>query len=283
MNSKNAGPVEPGVLWLNARHVTVPGDLKTPHAEPVFRVERGEFPYWLVLMLLILGLFAYLTFLDPNYARARRAILPGLTITIRATLIAFVIAVVIGLIAGLGRIARNRIVRTLATTYIEFIRGVPMLVLIFAVALVIVPLLSEALGITNRLPQEMRAIIALALIYGGYIAEVFRAGVESVHSGQMEASRSLGMTHASSMRHVVLPQAVRNVLPALGNDFISMLKDSSLLSVLGVTEITQEARLFANSTFQFREGFLVLTFLYLFMTLVLSLLVAWMGRRLKRG
>lgn len=273
----------PGALWLNAPHVAVPGDLETPHAEAVFRTERGEFPFWLVLMVVILGLFGYLTFFDPNYSGARRAILPGLTITVRATLIAFAIAVVIGLIAGLGRIARNSLVRTLATTYIEFIRGVPMLVLIFAVALVIVPLLSEALGISNRLPQELRAIIALALIYGGYIAEVFRAGVESVHSGQMEASRSLGMTHASSMRHVVLPQAVRNVLPALGNDFISMLKDSSLLSVLGVTEITQEARLFSNSTFEFREGFLVLTFLYLSMTLVLSLLVGWLGRRLKRG
>jgi len=245
--------------------------------------ERGEFPYWLVLMLLIIGLFAYLTFFDPTYVGARRAILPGLGITIRATLIAFVIALVIGLIAGLGRIARNSVVRTLATTYVEFIRGVPMLVLIFAVALVIVPLLADALGFSNRLPQEVRAIIALALIYGGYIAEVFRAGVESVHPGQLEASRSLGMPHSSAMRHVVIPQAVRNVLPALGNDFISMLKDSSLLSVPGVTEITQQARIFASSTFQFREGFLVLTFLYLTMTLVLSLLVAWLGRRLKRG
>lgn len=244
---------------------------------------KGEFPYWLVLMLVIIGFFAYLTFFDPSYRGARRAILPGLVITIRATLIAFVIALIIGLVAGLGRIARNSVVRTLATTYVEFIRGVPMLVLIFVVALVIVPLLAESLGMTNRLPQEARAITALALIYGGYIAEVFRAGVESVHPGQLEASRSLGMPHSSSMRHVILPQAVRNVLPALGNDFISMLKDSSLLSVLGVTEITQEARLFANSTFQFREGFLVLTFLYLTMTLVLSLLVAWLGRRLKRG
>lgn len=246
-------------------------------------MEKGQFPYWLPLLVLIIGWMAYLTFFSPQYARARSAILPGLTITIRATLFAFAIAVIIGLIAGLGRIANNSIARTIATTYIEFIRGVPMLVLIFAVALVIVPLVSEALGITNRLPQELRAIIALALIYGGYIAEVFRAGIESVHPGQMEASRSLGMTRSSAMRFVVLPQAVRNVLPALGNDFISMLKDSSLLSVLGVTEITQEARLFSNSTFQFREGFLVLTFLYLVMTLCLSLLVGWLGRRLERG
>lgn len=245
--------------------------------------ERGEFPYWLILLLLVLGVFAYLTFFDPDYSGARNAILPGLVITIRSTLLAFGLALVIGLIAGLGRIARNTVVRTLATAYIEFIRGVPILVLIFAVALVIAPLIFELFGMTNRAPQEIRAIVALALIYGGYIAEVFRAGVESVPPGQLEASRSLGMPHATSMRHVILPQAIRNVLPALGNDFISMLKDSSLLSVLGVVEITQEARLYSNSTFEFREGFLVLTFLYLTMTLALSLLVAWLARRLKRG
>jgi polar amino acid transport system permease protein len=254
-----------------------------PQGEPAFRIERGRFPYWLVVLALIIGYMGYLSFLDPQYSRARSAIVPGLVITIRATLLAFALAVVIGLIAGLGRIANNSVVRTIATTYVEFIRGVPILVLIFAVALVIVPLVYDALGIPNRLPPEMRAIVALALIYGGYIAEVFRAGVESIPPGQMEASRSLGMTKGKAMRFVVLPQAVRNVLPALGNDFVSMLKDSSLLSVLGVEEITQEARLFSNSTFQFREGFLVLTFLYLTMTLVLSLLVGWLGRRLERG
>ena len=258
-------------------------DREDPHVEPAFRIERGRFPYWLVLLVLILGYMGYLTFFDPQYARARTAIVPGLVITIRATLLAFVLALIIGLVPGLSRIANNTVIRTLATTYVEFIRGVPILVLIFVVALVVVPLVYDALGIPNRLPQEMRATIALALIYGGYVAEVFRAGVESISPGQMEASRSLGMTKGKAMRFVVLPQAVRNVLPALGNDFISMLKDSSLLSVLGVVEITQETRLFSNSTFQFREGFLVLTFLYLTMTLVLSLLVGWLGRRLERG
>lgn len=263
--------------------MAIPGQKDNPHAEIPFRIERGRFPYWLLLLVLIIGYMGYLTFFAPQYEGARTAIVPGLITTIRATLIAFGLAIVIGLIAGLGRVAHNSVARTLATTYIEFIRGVPMLVLIFAVALVIVPLLTEAAGIPNRLPQELRAIIALALIYGGYIAEVFRAGVESIPPGQMEASRSLGMTQSSAMRFVVLPQAVRNVLPALGNDFISMLKDSSLLSVLGVTEITQQARIYSNSTFQFREGFLVLTFLYLVMTLCLSLLVGWLGRRLERG
>jgi len=243
----------------------------------------GEFPYWLVVLLLFIGYLGYLTFFDPTYAGGRRAIIPGIFITLRATLGGFFAAVVLGLVAGLGRISRNTMIRTLSTTYIEFIRGVPILVLIFTIALVIVPPLWDALGIPRRPSAEIRAMAALALIYGGYIAEVFRAGVESIPKGQMEASRSLGLTHAKSMRYIVLPQAVRNVLPALGNDFIAMLKDSSLLSVLGVRELTQQARLFANATFEFREGFLVLTFLYLTMTVSLSLLVQWYARRLERG
>lgn len=244
---------------------------------------RGEFPYWLVLVFLILGVLGYFTFFSSAYAGARGAILPGLAITIRATVIGFGAAVSIGLLAGLGRISRNVVLRTLSTTYIEFIRGVPILVLIFTVALLVVPDVWDALGLQSRPSSEIRAASALAIIYGGYIAEVFRAGVESLPPGQMEASRSLGMTHGQSMRFIVLPQAVRNVLPALGNDFIAMLKDSSLLSVLGVREITQQARLYSNATFEFREGFTVLTFFYLAMTLSLSLLVQWYARRLARA
>ena len=100
-----------------------------------------------------------------------------------------------------------------------------------------------------------RAIVALALIYGAFLAEVFRAGIESVGRGQMEAGRSLGMSHVQVMRHIILPQAIRNVLPALGNDFIAMLKDSSLVSVLGVRDLTQVSRLYASTTFQYQETF----------------------------
>jgi len=247
------------------------------------RSRLEEFPYWLILLLLIIGFLGYLTFFSSAYAGARSAILPGLGITIRATLIGFAAAVTIGLLAGLGRISHNLVLRTISTTYIEFIRGVPILVLIFTIALLLVPPLWDGLGLRSRPPAEIRAAAALAIIYGGYIAEVFRAGVESLPPGQMEASRSLGMTHGQSMRSIILPQAVRNVLPALGNDFIAMLKDSSLLSVLGVREITQQARLYSNATFEFREGFLVLTFFYLTMTLSLSLLVQWYARRLARA
>jgi polar amino acid transport system permease protein len=245
-------------------------------------IRAGEFPWWLVGLIAIIAYLGYLTFFSPTYEGAKEAVLRGIPITIRATLIAFGVALVLGLIAGLGRISRNLVIRNLATLYVEFIRGVPMLVLIFTVALVLIPPISDALGIENRLSNEWRAIIALALIYGGYIAEVFRAGIESVGVGQTEAGRSLGMTRGQTMRTIVLPQAVRNILPALGNDFIAMFKDSSLLSVLSVFEITYLARRHANNAFEFREAFLVTTFLYLTGTLLLSLSVNWYARRLQR-
>jgi polar amino acid transport system permease protein len=246
-------------------------------------IRQGEFPWWLVGLVVFILYLGYLTFFSPTYTGAKNAVLRGIPITIRATLIAFGLALLIGLIAGLGRISRNVVIKNTATLYIEFIRGVPILVLIFVVALVLIPPISDALGIENRLSNEWRAIIALALIYGGYIAEVFRAGIESVSPGQTEAGRSLGMTRRQTMGNIVLPQAVRNILPALGNDFIAMFKDSSLLSVLSVFEVTYLARRHANNSFEFREAFLVTTFIYLTGTLILSLTVNWYARRLQRS
>jgi len=173
------------------------------------------------------------------------------------------------------------VIRNVAVTYIEFIRGVPTLVLIFTTAFVIVPLFTDALGLPNRsIDMRWRAIIALAVIYGAFLAEIFRAGIESIGRGQMEAARSLGMTYGQAMRYIILPQAIRNISPALGNDFIAMLKDSSLVSVLAIREITQLGRLHAGSTFRFRESYLVVTVLYLSMTIILSLLLRWYERRL---
>ena len=208
-------------------------------------------------------------------------LLQGLWMTIYVTLVAFVIALVLGLLAGLGRISHNMVIRNIATTYIEFIRGVPTLVLIFTLAFVIVPALTDVLGIDNRsIKNDWRAIIALSTIYGAFLAEIFRAGIESIPKGQMEAARSLGMTYGQAMRVIILPQAIRNISPALGNDFIAMLKDSSLVSVLAVRDLTQMARLYAGSSFRFRESYLVLTFFYLTLTIMLSLLLRWFEKRM---
>jgi polar amino acid transport system permease protein len=238
-------------------------------------------PWWLLAIFVFLVVMAVLIVSTPEYRETFEFVVPGVTLTLRITLIAYAIALVLGLFAGLGRIAKNVVVRNIATTYVEFIRGVPTLVLIFTTAFVIVPAAAEAMQFENAtVSMEWRAIAALALIYGAFLAEIFRAGIESIASGQMEAARSLGMTYRQAMTYIILPQAIRNVSPALGNDFIAMLKDSSLVSVLAVREVTQRGRLYAGSTFRFRESYLVVTFLYLSMTIALSLLLRWYERRI---
>jgi polar amino acid transport system permease protein len=130
--------------------------------------------------------------------------------------------------------------------------------------------------------MNVRAVVALAVTYGAFLAEIFRAGIQSIGRGQTEAARSLGMSYAQAMRYVILPQAIRNVLPALGNDFVAMVKDSSLVSVLAVRDITQVARLYAGSTFRFREAYVTLSVLYLTMTVALSMVVQFVERRLRQ-
>lgn len=245
------------------------------------RSDVRTFPWWLVAFVGILGWMGVLVATNDDYNAAWHFVIPGIGTTISATLVGFAIALVIGLIAGFGRIARNPVASNLAQLYVEFVRGVPILVLIFTISYVIVPQVASALGFDNKsVTFFVRAVSALALIYGAYLAEVFRAGIESVPRGQIEAGRSLGMSHWQTMRLIVLPQAVRNMIPALGNDLIAMLKDSSLLSVLGINELTQNARLYASSSFQFRPTYFVLTLLYASMTLVLSLLLRWYRSRL---
>lgn len=271
--------------------------------DPNGRFNARAFPWWLVAIIGFLALMFLLILTDPDYNRAYNFIKgqfggisgfqagglagfigTGITVTIYITLVAFGFALMIGLLAGLGRVNNNVFIRNIAITYIEFIRGVPTLVLIFTVAFVIVPSAADFLGISGQsISTSARGIIALAVIYGAFLAEVFRAGIESVPPGQTEAARSLGLNGRQAMRHVVLPQAIRNVLPALGNDFIAMLKDSSLISVLAVRDITQMARLHAGSTFRFRESYLVLTFLYLSMTIALSLFLRWYEKRLRQN
>lgn len=260
----------------------------------------AEFPWWVVALLFI-GVWAFAAILNrDNFREAFEFILIGIRITIETTLYSYSIALIIGLIAGLGRISKNVVFRNLATLYVELIRGVPILVLIFFIALVLVPSAVDAIqafGISlsedgvpiigdllaqvdnSLFSMNQRAIIALSVTYGAFMAEVFRAGIQSIGRGQMEAARSLGMSYGQSMRYIILPQAIRNVLPALGNDFIAMVKDSSLVSVLAVRDITQVARLYAGRTFRFREAYSVLATLYLSMTLILSFFVRLIEKR----
>ena len=261
-----------------------------------------DLPWWFFAIVLIAVYVFFIISTNENYNATFNFIKQGLAITVKTTLIAYAFAILFGLLAGLGRISKNLFLNNLSRLYVELIRGIPILVLIFFIALVGVPVLVDFLNnigfwlsergvdflgkvftaVTNQdISMNSRAIIALAFTYGAYLAEIFRAGIQSIARGQMEAARSLGMSYGQSMRYVILPQAVRNVLPALGNDFVAMVKDSSLVSVLAVRDITQVSRLYAGTTFRFREAYIILAVLYLTMTVILSLGVQLLERRLK--
>lgn len=193
----------------------------------------------------------------------------------------FVVALVLGLGLGLARVSRNTLVKNAAATYIEFVRGIPMLVFLFVIALVLVPDFASLVDMESRsINQAVRGSVALSLFYAAFIAEVFRAGIQSVPQEQPEAGRALGLRDHQIMRRIVLPQAVRNMLPALGNDLISLMKDTSLVSVLAVREVTQMARLYSGSTFRFRESFFILVVIYVVLTLALSLILRWYEKKI---
>ncbi len=277
----------------------------------------GGWPWWLLLVL-VAGVYIVYSILtnqitndafwfilgQPREVSSLADLaLAGILLTIFITVVAYSFAIVVGLIVGLGRASQNVIFNNLASFYVEVIRGIPMLVVIMATAFVLTPafvelvnavgqaLLDAGLGIgagmaglsTRNIDVTWRGIAALGLGYGAFSAEIFRAGIESIEKGQMEAARALGMSYFQAMRYIILPQAIRRVLPALGNDFVAMLKDSSLVSVLGVREMFQLNRLYINSTFNYVQGFAVLSFLYLSMTILLSRLVRLMERRMASG
>ena len=244
----------------------------------IFNVENS----WVFIMLVLITWMVYTIISGDEYIKAFNFIIPGIRITFGATFVSFLIALILGLFLGIGRISDNKFLSTISRTYIEFVRGIPILILIFTMAFVVVVDAAEFLNINNgNVPMIIRAIIALSVFYGAYIAEVFRAGIESVPVGQREGGASLGLSERQVMRHIVLPQAFRNMLPALGNDFISMMKDSSLLSVLAVQDLTYKGRLYSGSTFRFQETYLVLTVLYLCITLLLSGLQRRLERKLE--
>ncbi len=260
---------------------SAPEVMEPIHVEVPKRLTWRTFPYWLAGIVLFLVGIGYLIVTGIQFRRAFDFLLVGLKLTLYVTFGAFIVGMFLGLVAAVGRLSRNVFANNLARFYIEFIRGVPMLVLLVTFAIVVVPDVIDAIGISRRFfDLTHRAIIALGTVYGAFLAEVFRAGIQSIPYGQTEAARSLGMSRRQAMRHIVLPQAIRNILPALGNDFIALLKDSSLVSILAVRELAQMAKLYSGNSFRFRETYLVVTFFYLSMTVLLSLLVQWYGRRI---
>lgn len=275
---------------------TMPAPRRRPLLAALDRV-----PWWLLVAILLGVLLLWAIVADQSYNVIFTAVSQGIWTTIWVTLVSFVGAVALGLVIGLMRISKNRLLYEASTFYVEIIRGVPMLVLLYYIAFVGAPqfvaainwvgmqLSNAGLSLLGQPLQDFtvrtmgftpRSILALIIAYSAFLSEIFRAGIQSIERGQVEAALSLGMSRWQAMRHIVLPQAVRRVLPPLGNDFIAMLKDSSLVSVLGVQDITQMGKVYAASTFMFFETYNVVAFLYLVMTIALTLFVRWLERKM---
>jgi len=217
-----------------------------------------------------------------TYKKWRIGILmEGLWLTLKVSIIAIVFGILIGLFVGIARISSNPALKWSAITYIEFIRGSPLLVQIFIWYFVLGTLLNNILvreGI-GQIPTLWFGVAALACFAGAYVAEMVRAGIQSIHFGQIEAAKSLGMTYVQSMRYIILPQALRRILPPLAGQFISLIKDSSLLGLIAIRELTKATREVITTSLQPFELWFVCAILYLVLTFSLSMFVQYLERR----
>lgn len=199
-------------------------------------------------------------------------LLAGLWTTLWISAVASIFGMIIGLVTGLCRVSNNPTLRSLSITYIELIRGTPLLVQIF--------IFYFFLGTVLDISRIVAGVSALAIFAGAYVAEIIRAGIQSIPKGQMEAARSLGMNVPQAMVYIILPQAFKRTLPPLAGQFISLIKDSSLVSIIAITDLTKSGREVITSTFATFEIWFVVAFLYLMLTSVLSQVIAWVERRL---
>jgi polar amino acid transport system permease protein/polar amino acid transport system substrate-binding protein len=193
---------------------------------------------------------------------------------LEVTVISLLIALMIGLVAGLMNTSRSKLLRGIAVSYIDVIRGTPLLVQIFIIYFGI------PYALDFKMHEMVAGIVAISLNAGAYMAEIFRAGIQSIDKGQMEAARSLGLTHAQAMRLVILPQAVRRMIPAFVNQSIVSLKDTSLLTVIGIRELTNSGEIIISGNFRFFEVWMVVAFFYFIFIHALTLFSRYLEKRM---
>lgn len=266
--------------------------MASPHAP------SEDFPWWLAAATAIGVFLAILIATNGLYTQVFTVVSKGVLITIFVTLVAFALASAFGLLLAVMGLSGSLVMRQIARFYVEVIRGVPILVLLFYIAFVAAPAivlawnflatplreagLMEALQVRD-FSLLWRAIIALTIGYSAFISEVFRAGILSVEKGQIEAAKALGLSRWQRFRLIIMPQAIRTILPPLGNDFVAMVKDSSLVSVLGVADITQMGKVYASGSFRFFETYSIVAYVYLILTIGLSLMLRRLEARLRRA
>lgn len=266
-------------------------------------------PYWLIFLVIVGILLAISIITDPIYSRIFDQLRAGILMTIFVSAASYAIALLLAIMVGIVRSnpptppqtsetawkAMARVFRiliyNLCTIYVSVMRGIPVLIVLLVTAFIIVPALRALIndtvvvglrGLSNdpdipdliwRGSSAPSAIMALAITYGAYMSETVRAGIQSIHKGQFEAAYSVGMTYWQTMRLIILPQAFRNVLPPLGNDFVAMIKDSSLLAFLGLRDITQIAKTSSGRSFRYVETYAVVAFIYLTLVIIASTIV----------
>lgn len=217
--------------------------------------------------------------MDFNWQIAWNAVpllLQGAWLTIQLTSIAVFFGIILGTAAAMLRLTKGPF-RFLAIAYIDFMRGTPLLVQIFIIYYGFPPLLQRPI------PAYLAAVVALSLNSGAYVAEIVRAGIQSIEKGQSEAALSLGLSSGQTMRHIILPQAFKRIVPPLGNEFIALLKDSSLVSVIALEELVRKAQIVIGRTFRPFEIYFVVAIMFLIMTVSISQLINYLERRLKVG
>ncbi|MFT4181513.1 MAG: amino acid ABC transporter permease [Rhizobium sp.] len=258
---------------------------------------KQDFPWWLVALAVLGVVTSFAIAADGLYTQIFILLTNGIGVTIFVTLVAFALAMLLGLALALLGLSDLLVLRQIARFYIEIVRGIPMLVLLAYVAFVgtpafvaiynlaASPLISAGWTsplVVRDVPFIWRTIFALTIGYSSFIAEIFRAGIQAVDQGQIEAAKALGLTRFQRFRLVVFPQAIRVILPPLSNDFIAMVKDSSLVSVLGVADISQLAKLYYSANFRYFETLSILAFIYLLLTIGLSLLLRQLESFMRR-
>jgi len=243
-------------------------------------------PWWW-LVAGVAGLILFLVLVKPDpFKNIVTFVSDGIAVTLVVTVVSYILMVGLGLVGGLGRMAKNKAIFGIATLYVELIRGVPLLVQLigwYFVSPVIVQKFGDMIHVgalsNYQANPIVTAIIGITVCYGAYMSEIVRAGIQSIPKGQMEAARSLGMSHVQAMRYVVLPQAFRVILPPMGNEFIALLKDSSLVSVVAVEDLTRRGREFMSTNFNPIETWGMVALIYLIMTLFAARIVSFIEKK----
>lgn len=230
--------------------------------------------WWIAIVAAIVFIAGVVLFKPVPYQEIIGFIGDGLVVTFQITIVSMTFALILGLVAGLGRTATNSFFNILTSLYVEVIRGIPLLAQLFWI--------YYAMSRFIRLGPQVSAVLGLSICYGAYIGETFRAGIQSIPKGQMEAARALGLTRGQAMRYVIIPQAVRVILPPVGNEFIAMLKDSSLVSVLAISDMLRRGREYASRTFAYFETYTLVALVYLLVTLIFSRVVYYIEHGMSR-